>query len=692
MVFGAILLESGASIASDSSLALGKGAIIGAMLVSAAFLAGLAVLKKSNAAFCGFLMLIAAGALQAVWLGVAPAPSPTVTYLLQGLFAAAGLLFISATIGVVARSQLLGSLLFAAALCLVGVGVFNAVVGGEAAGLQRAGMVAAAAIVIGFAAWAGTRGELGARLILPGAILAVAAPMMLGAAGGSGALSLAPQFIFAIGVLTASLVALGEFGDARRNVSFDAVAHFDGGEAAFHQRASAAPHGHSLRVSENQLAQVLDYSGVAVWDWSRGGNHQTASFGGVMGADSDGAFTPEAFAEFIHSNDRSRFEEKVYGAADGDGGFDETVKLQSGKTVRVRGARAVDYAGRLERIVVFLEEGGTQAVASASKDEALRRAAASLTAAAVPSVHVKSARSATSDIVAAIESGELVAAFQPIVTFEDGKVCGSEALVRWPASDASGAKAPPTEEIVRRAQAAGKGRALARIMLNAAAQHACERLAAGDKSYFTAFNVSVSQVHEEGFVDDVRKAIADHKLPKGALVLEMTEGELLAETPKIAATFKALKAAGAALAYDDFGAGFSSLSNLHKYDFDYLKIDKSFIDDIVANGGKKKIVAALAKLGREFDMGVIAEGVETKEAADVAKAIGCRMGQGYFLGAPTVGLKNPAPAEEAVVMIEKSVETAAANDSVEIVLDRSMQASKPSGRPFRRSLFGRGAA
>lgn len=682
-------IESAPILAAAGSLALGKGAIIGAMLVSAAFLAGVAVLKKSSAAFCGFLMVVAACALQAVWLGVAPAPSQTILYLLQGLFAASGVLFVSSTIGLVARSQLLGGLLFAGALSLVGVGVLNASFGGEAAGLQRAAMIAAAAVSIGLAAFAGARGDIGARLILPGAALAAAAPLMLGVASGTGAMSLAPQFVFAIGVLVASLVALGEFGGARNGGMTDAgvAPYFADGDRA--ERESAASHQrHAMRVAETKLAQVLDYSGIAVWDWSRADGNQTATFGAIMGADGDGAFTPEAFAEFIHADDRARFQEKVFGVAEGDGGFDETIKLHGGKKVRMRGARAVDYAGRLERIVVFLEEN--PGAVGPRRDDALKLAATSLTKAAVPATAPTKDEGARSDLVAAIEDGGIVAAFQPIISFDDGRVCGAEALLRWPSSDKNGA-APATEEIVRMAQAAGKGRSIARIMLDAAARHACERLSAGDNSYFTAFNVSVSQVREPGFVDDVRKAIADHKLPKGALVLELTEGERLAETPKIVETFKALKAAGAALAYDDFGAGFSSLSNLHKYDFDYLKIDKSFIDDIVANGGKKKIVAALAKLGREFDMGVIAEGVETKEAADVAKAIGCRMGQGFYLGAPLVAAPAVVAGEEALVTIERAAEPVAANDSGEIILDRSMQAQQAPRSAFRRRLFGRGA-
>ncbi len=675
----------------DATLALGKGAIIGAMLVSAAFLAGIAVLRRSAAAFCGLLLLLAAGGLQSVWLGVVAAPSPTIAYLLQGLFAAAALIFLSSTITMIGRNQLLGGLLFAVALSMVGIGVINAVLGGEASGLQRIGMAAVAAAVLGLSAIASARGELGARLILPGAALVVLAPLLFDFAGGAGVASLAPQAVFAIGVLMASLVALSDFGavPAGGLPDFSATRQFNiedrGG-----QRVTASQ-SHAMRVSENQLAQVLDYAGVAVWDWNRSGSHQTASFAALMGADSDGAFTPEAFRAFVHADDLARFERQVYGAADGDGGFDETIRLVDGRRLRLRGARAVDHHGMLERIVAFLEEATPTAANALQNASSLKLAASSLAGSpiAIPS-SAGGPVPPRDPIAAAIERGEIIAAFQPIVSLEDGKIRGAEALVRWPADDNADGKASITEEIVRKAQAAGKGGALASIMLNAAAKHVSERVAAGEESYFAAFNVSVSQVREEGFVDEVRKAIADHKLPKGSLVLELTEGERLAETPRIIETFKKLKAAGASLAYDDFGAGFSSLSNLHRYDFDYLKIDKSFLDDIVANGGKKKIVAALARLGRDFDMTVIAEGVESKEAAETARAIGCRLGQGYYLGAPAVVTTEAPAKEKAAVAAAPELATIESEQAAagELVLNRSHEATRPASRLFRRKVFG----
>jgi EAL domain-containing protein (putative c-di-GMP-specific phosphodiesterase class I) len=724
MVTGVVLGIEASEVlpAASGALSLGKGAIIGAMIVSAAFLAGIAVLRRSAPAFCGLLMLISAGALQAVWLDILPAPSPTLVLLLQGIFAAAALIFLSSTIAMVGRSQLLGGLMFAGALSMVGIGVINAVLAGEASGVLRLGLTAVAVAALGVSALAGARGDLAARLILPGAILAAAAPLMFGVAGHSGIVSLAPQAIFASGVLLASLVALGDFNSVRAplNVAAGASAQYSGEERRSIYRA-APSQAETLRVSENQLAQVLDYSGVAVWDWNRSGSHQTTSFASLMGADSDGAFTPEVLGDFVHANDAVRFGEKIFGASEGDGGFDEIVRLHSGKSVRMRGARAVDQSGALERIVVFLEEAAPPSVASAQKNDSLRLAAASLTSAAAS--HIKPDAAAKDwlavaaanktaggpkdaaaeaprelSVATAIENNELIAAFQPIVCFDSGRPCGAEALVRWPSASEARGKLAKTEDIVREAQQSGKGGALATIMLNATADHVAARIAAGERKYFGAFNVSLSQAKQEGFAEEVRRAMQERKLPKGSLILELTEGEQLGETPRIKETFKKLKAAGALLAYDDFGAGFSSLSNLHKYDFDYLKIDKSFIDDIVANGGKKKIVGALARLGRDFGMVVIAEGIESKDAAETAKEIGCRMGQGYYLGAPAfqeaeVIIGPPADAKHGENPVASSLDpvVSAQNDpdpeSDVLVLNQKDVAPKQSSRLFRRRLF-----
>lgn len=657
---------------------LARGAIVGAMLISAAFLAGVAVLRSSAAAFTGFVMVATAGMLLVFWLGLAGEPGPALSPLLQGIFAAAALIFLTATVPLAAKNKFVGGVLFAGALSIVGIAVLNVVLVGEATHLQRMGLYAAGLAALAIAGIDAFRGDPGAKLILPGVILALAAPLFFGMTGGGGALALAPQAIFGAGVLTASMVALINPAAGRSFNSFasaGAAQRFDGGERSHGRRSSDHSPRNAATVAENQLAQVLDYAGIAVWDWSRSANHQTTSFGELMGADCDGLFTPDAIREFIHPEERIRFEQRIFGPAEGDGGFDEAMRLVGGTSVRMRGARAVAKDGELERIVVFLERSECVAQHEAIKPDALKLAAVSLTGAAavvaptarchdIASPHhrhdhghdeddhaPKSAFASMSlapeksPVVRAVDDGAVVAAFQPIVSFETGKVCGAEALLRV-MRDGVVIEGEGAEEFVRKAAIAGKGRAVAAAMIKQAAAHASERIRAGDTKYFAAVNISASQLLSDGFVADVRAAIAEHKLPARALVIELTEAERLVESPESAKAVKAVRAAGAALAYDDFGAGYSSLSNLHKYEFDFLKIDRSFLDDIARNGGKRKIASALAKLGRDFDMTVIAEGIESEAAAKIAKAIGCRMGQGFHFGQPSLSAMSAVFAED----------------------------------------------
>jgi EAL domain-containing protein (putative c-di-GMP-specific phosphodiesterase class I) len=635
---------------------LARGAIIGAMLISAAFLAGIAVLRSSAAAFTGFIMVASAGVLLAFWLGLAGEPGPALSPLLQGVFAASVLIFLTATVPLARDNRFLGGMLFVGALSIVGIAVLNVALVGEATHLQRMGIYGAALATLAISGIDSVRGDNGARLILPGALLAAAAPLFFSVGGGSGPLAIAPQAIFAAGVLTASLVALLNPVSARAGVAFSGDATAQRFDAGAHGRRHGDHQGarHATTVSENQLAQVLDYSGIAVWDWCRNANHQTASFGEVMGADCDGLFTPDAIRDFVHPEERDRFEQRIFGPSEGDGGFDEVIRLVGGKAVRMRGARAVAKDGALERIVVFLERSECVAQHEAVKPDALKLAAVTLTGAAaaatsgprchdVASPHhshhdhdddqgrahgaeigrkfaLKSTPASPAPekaLAAAVVAEEkVVAAFQPIVSFENGRVCGAEAVLRSAPAGYDDAK-------------------LAAAMLKEAAAHSSERIKAGDSTYFTSVNLTAAQLRSEGFVTALKGVIAEHRLPRRALVLEFSNAERLLEDPQSAKALKDARTAGAALAYDGFGAGYSSLSKLHKYEFDILKIDRAYLDDIAKNGGRRKIAAALAKLGRDFDMTVIAEGIESDASAKIAKSIGCGMGQGDHFGEPS---------------------------------------------------------
>jgi len=663
------------SILGGGSLDLARGAIAGAIVVGAAFLAGFAVLRRGSAAACALLMVVAAGGLEFAALGFFPSPPSAIIVLLQGVFAASAIIFLSSAIRSARNNAILGGVMFAAALTLLGLGVLNIALHSDLSGLMRAGLVGVGALAVILSAYEAIRGDTGAQLILPGALIAAAGPAAATLLGGE-AFPLLSHALFTFGVLTASLVSLAE-GITPRITGWPLQPGAAGRDfIEKHDDTPSTPDAPTqselLRVSENQLAQVLDYSGVAVWDWTRGDAHQTRSFGKLMGAAGEEVFTPEALRSFIHKSDIARFESKILDQNEGDGGFDIALKLHNGEPVRMRGARAIDKAGGLERLVVLLErtresKRSINRPQSANKDPALALAAG---AAAVPTLKPKrraennkqeaiakggksterranvggdrrtaktSLPELTAQVTVALNKDRLEAAFQPIVDLKNDQIVGYEALVRWPDGVEEAPNAGP-EDIVRAAQAAGKGRDLVRMMLTAAASFMAKKLKSKqDRPLFVALNVSVTQLLEESFIDDVRKAISSNKLPGGALVLELTEAEQITDAAKCAAVFAKLKKTGAALAFDDFGAGFSSLSNLQKFSFDYLKIDKSFIGELTDNdkkddGGASKIVASVAGLGRDLGMKVIAEGIENSEAANIARSMGCHFGQGFLFG------------------------------------------------------------
>ena len=126
----------------------------------------------------------------------------------------------------------------------------------------------------------------------------------------------------------------------------------------------------------------------------------------------------------------------------------------------------------------------------------------------------------------------------------------------------------------------------------------------------------------------------DNNLKPRSLVLEVTETQAISEYKGAGDRLRDLSGAGAALAFDDFGAGFSSLANLKDYAFDYLKIDKSFIAGLADGGEGARIAKAIAGLAADLGLTVIAEGVEDARTAEAAKAIGCSLAQGFEFGAP----------------------------------------------------------
>lgn len=240
----------------------------------------------------------------------------------------------------------------------------------------------------------------------------------------------------------------------------------------------------------------------------------------------------------------------------------------------------------------------------------------------------------------AVERLDFEAWYQPIVNMKTERVDGFEALVRWPSAERG--LLPPDDFLPLAVELELDGRINGWMRDTVARRLKAWRAKAPDIApRFISFNAGVEEIASEPFVDAVADLISTHDLPKGSLKIEMTEGEVMRDPDRVAAHLAILKDAGASLALDDFGAGFSSLSRLERFAFDVVKIDRYFIRTLIASPASRKIVGSIAELSQSLGMEVVAEGVETDQEAMLLIELGCDHGQGFWF-APAM------PASEAL--------------------------------------------
>jgi diguanylate cyclase (GGDEF)-like protein/PAS domain S-box-containing protein len=244
------------------------------------------------------------------------------------------------------------------------------------------------------------------------------------------------------------------------------------------------------------------------------------------------------------------------------------------------------------------------------------------------------------DLRDAIEQGQLVVFYQPQVLIPGGQVTGFEALVRWQHPE-RGLVQPG--EFIAIAEETGLIIPLGRWVLREACRQMARwhtRFGVDNKAVdlankaTVAVNVSYKQLRDAGFVDDVKRILAETELPPQFLRLEMTESTVMNDADETAATLRSLKALGIGLEIDDFGTGYSSLSCLKRLPFDTLKIDRSFVRELGGNEAAAEIVRAILDLARSMSMTVVAEGVETREQLEALDELGCPYAQGFLFSKP----------------------------------------------------------
>jgi len=238
------------------------------------------------------------------------------------------------------------------------------------------------------------------------------------------------------------------------------------------------------------------------------------------------------------------------------------------------------------------------------------------------------------DLRRALDRGEFLVHYQPIVSLESGRVEGFEALARWQ-HPIRGLVLPG--EFIPTAEETGLIIPLGRWVLGEACRtlrDLCEGRPGTEPQLSVSVNLSPRQFRHPNLVDEVRQALEETGLPARCLRLEITESTVMENAEPSMAMLAQLRALGVQLYLDDFGTGYSSLSYLPRFPIDTLKIDRSFVSGMVPGGENAEIVGAIVTLARNLGMGVIAEGVETAEQLAMLRGLRCGHVQGYYVSRP----------------------------------------------------------
>lgn len=231
----------------------------------------------------------------------------------------------------------------------------------------------------------------------------------------------------------------------------------------------------------------------------------------------------------------------------------------------------------------------------------------------------------------ALERDELRMRYQPIVDMGSGHLVGYEALMRWTSPELG--EVPPAL-FIPVAEETGLIQTLGNFALREACAQGKRWLDAGRAEIVVSVNVSARQFYGHTLLNTVRRILADTGLPPSHLDLEITETALMGAEQEVIDILKDLHALGVSLSLDDFGIGYSSLSQLKHLPIHKLKIDRSFVMGIPHDGDDAAIIAAIVRMAEALGLSVVAEGVETPEQQAFLAALGCRRGQGFLFGKP----------------------------------------------------------
>ena len=257
---------------------------------------------------------------------------------------------------------------------------------------------------------------------------------------------------------------------------------------------------------------------------------------------------------------------------------------------------------------------------------------------------IRRRRELEKDLREALLANQLYLVYQPQIRYSDHQVVGVEALLRWQHPEHG---MVPPDLFIPLAEQNGSIIAIGEWVLDQACRQLREWHDQGFSELRMAVNLSTVQLHHAELPRVVNNLLQIYRLPPRSLELEVTETGLMEDISTAAQHLLSLRRSGALIAIDDFGTGYSSLSYLKSLPLDKIKIDKSFVQDLLDDDDDATIVRAIIQLGKSLGMQVIAEGVETPEQEAYIISEGCHEGQGYHYS-------KPLPARELAAYLKQA--------------------------------------
>jgi len=249
------------------------------------------------------------------------------------------------------------------------------------------------------------------------------------------------------------------------------------------------------------------------------------------------------------------------------------------------------------------------------------------------------------ELRAALEQGQFLLHYQPIVSLSDNRCRSLEALIRWQHPE-RGLIAP--DEFIPVAEESGIIQEMGDWVLD----QACAQLRTWEDQGLTglsvAINLSPVQFRRDGLVSRLARTLRQHQIPSHRLHVEITESLLMEQNRHVAETLQTLDAMGVSLCIDDFGTGYSSLSYLRHFPLHRLKIDRSFVQDMLYAEDTRALVKAIVVMAQALRLEVVAEGVENRQQLELLREMGCDHVQGFLLSRPVPAIDIPPWLEQSI--------------------------------------------